>query len=333
MTGDDEESSADESAGGSVETEKRWGVDPSEVADKLGTDVNVDAVRRRAATGEADDAESVGPDGEPVTRRSAATTGDSPAGDAGVESPLLTTYRHDVHKLRGRSHDAADDEFVGVQVNQDVPHGADSDAALLSRPRGEPEQTVANHESPRRLSLVTGSPASSEMSASDIEAAIRGLSSIGNPEAAHAAWLGSEVAALFNESVYYPYTSVKYHVLLAAALVSNYEAGASFEDLFLVVDDPDAAVVPHRTVLATPAVSLRVTHEPGDRPAASLGAAPARSFADVWARVPEHPLDTDGNRRAMILDSQLRRIRSWSAALQFIEDYTAVVDGVGGVVR
>jgi hypothetical protein len=246
---------------------------------------------------------------------------------------LLTAYRHDIHKLRGRSHAAADDEFAGVPVNGQVPRGADADAALLSRPRGEPEQTVANHLSPRRLSLVTGSPAMFDGDASEVEAAVRGLASIENVAAAHAAWLNSEVPSLFNESVYYPYTSLKYHVLLVAALVSNYRDGASFDEVWLVVDEPGGDPTPHRTVLATPAVSLRVTHEPGDRPAASLGAAPARSFADVWSRLSAHPLGTDGNRRAMILDAQLRRIRSWSAALQYVEDYASVVDGMGGVVR
>jgi len=311
VTGDDE-SSADDVTGRDELSEKRWGLH----------------------LGEGSDGGEAGGDEDSVTRASAGAAGDSPAGvSSDGESSLLTAYRHDVHKLRGRSHAAAADEFAGVAVNRQVPFGADGDAALLSRPRGEPEQTVANHESPRRLSLVTGSPAATDLDAPDIEAAVRDLASITDPAVAHDAWLNSEVASLFNESVYYPYTSAKYHVLLVASLVSNYRDGASFEDLFLVVDDPDAAVVSHRTVLSTPAVSLRVTHEPGDRPAASLGASPARSFADVWSRLPEHPLGTDGNRRAMMLDAQVRRIRSWSAALQFVEDYTGIVAGMGGVVR
>jgi len=306
VTGGDKDESRAGDKTPAVETEKRWGIDPSELPD--------------AETGASRAGEFAGGD-----------TG-SP-GSSGGGSPLLTTYRHDIHKLRGRSHAAAEDEFAGVAVNRQVPFGADADAALLSRPRGEPEQTVKNYESPRRLSLLTGSPAASDMGAPEIGSAVRGLTSIENVAAAHAAWLNSEVPSLFNESVYYPYTSLKYHVLLVAALVSNYRDGTSFDELWLVVDEPGSDVTPHRTVLATPAVSLRVTHEPGDRPAASLGAAPARSFADVWSRLSAHPLGTDGNRRGMILDAQLRRIRSWSAALQFIEDYASVVAEMGGVVR
>ena len=44
-------------------------------------------------------------------------------------------------------------------------------------------------------------------------------------QAMHRAWLDSDVVAAFNESVYYPYTSLKYHTLLVAALVDNYRDG------------------------------------------------------------------------------------------------------------
>ena len=73
--------------------------------------------------------------------------------------PMVAVYRHDVHKLRGRSHGAAADTYHGVPVNEQVPLHADRDGAQLSRPRGEPEQTVANHASPHRLSLLTGETA------------------------------------------------------------------------------------------------------------------------------------------------------------------------------
>ncbi|WP_246391705.1 hypothetical protein [Halosimplex pelagicum] len=181
--------------------------------------------------------------------------------------------------------------------------------------------TVSNHRSPYRLSLVSGEQAVGDVGAGEIGAAVKALVSTADPGAAHEAWLESWVAAVFSESLFYPYTSLKYHTLLVAALVSNYRAGAGFEDLYLVVDSPDEAVTPHRTVLDTGPVSLRVTADPGDRPAATLGAGPTRSFADVWSRLPEHPGDADGCRAWRVLDAQLRRIRSWSTALQFIEDF------------
>jgi hypothetical protein len=245
--------------------------------------------------------------------------------------PLLAAYRHDVHKLQGRAHTAAADTVVGVRVNETVPRGADADAALLSRPRGDPEQTVANHCLPSRLSLLTGAPTrQTNIDEAAIQTAIRDLIRIEDPAAAHRAWLDSWVATLYNESLYYPYTSLKYHVLLTAALLANYRAGAGFTDLQLVVDDPDREPVPHRTILATDVLALRLTHDT-DEPGARLGPRPARSFADVWSRLPEQPLPVDDLRECRLLDAQLRRIRSWSTALQYIEEFlatTGLADGL-----
>lgn len=243
--------------------------------------------------------------------------------DAGVS--MLSVYRHDVHKSRGRSHEDAAMGFAGVPVNEPVPLGADSDAALLSRPHGESAQSVKNHISPFRLSLVTGETATS---AGRVDGGIRNalaeLVQIEDPVEMHAAWLKSAVASIFNESVYYPYTSLKFHTLLTAALVDNYRAGYGFDELYLVVDQAECEetgprVVPHRTVLVLPSFALRISGEPGEKPASRLGAAPAMSWADVWTRLPEHPFDRD-DRMWRVVDAQLRRIRSWSTALQFIEE-------------
>lgn len=252
--------------------------------------------------------------------------------------PMLAVYRHDAHKLRGRAHNAAAEQVAGIRVNEPVPLGADRDAALLSRPRGDPEQTVANHSSPARLSLLTGESVVDGPATVDAQSpALQGLLGIEDPVHMHSTWLGSSLPAQVNEAQQYPYTSLKYHTLLAAALLDNYRAGHEFADLWLVVDPPTATVaapppkgladqperasiVPNRTVLTTPRFSLRLTANPGDCPAARLGARPTRSFADEWARLPVHPLDTD-ERVWMLLDAQLRRIQSWSTALQYIADY------------
>jgi len=243
--------------------------------------------------------------------------------DESSTEPVLAAYRHDVHKLRGRAHENAAAEYAGVRVNEGVPLNADRDAALLSRPEGEPEMTVSNHRSPYRLSLVTGASAGEDVGVGEIESAVKGLVTVADPVEAHRAWLESRVASVFSESLFYPYTSLKYHTLLTAALLSNYRVGAGFEDLCLIVDDPDEDPTPHRTVLETGEVSLRVSADPEGRPAAALGSGPAMSFADVWSRLPEHPGGADGCRAWRVLDSQLRRIRSWSTALQFIEDFVA----------
>lgn len=247
---------------------------------------------------------------------------------ASREEELLVAYRHDAHKLHGRSHAAAVDQIAGVRVNQSVPSGADRDAAALSRPSGEPTTTVDNHTSPYRLSLVDGESRNPRPHATrtDIDRAIRELLSEPDPDAAHRAWLTSDVAALFNEAVSYPYTSLKYHTLLVAALFDNYRDGHPFSDLRLVVDDA-ATIVPHRTVFAGDRFTLRITAAETNQPSTGLGDRPRRSWAWIWTQLPVHPIDADHTTEDRILDANLRRIRSWSTALQYIEDFGEAFDG------
>lgn len=258
-------------------------------------------------------------------------TDDNIAAPAAGKSPLLAVYRHAVHKLQRRSHTAAQDSLAGVRINEPVPLGADTDAGRLSRPPGSPEQALTDDEVPFRVSLLTGRAVADEDQVSDnLERAIRGLVQIDDPAAMHTAWMQAEVPSWFPESAYYPYTSVKYHTLLTAALLRAYQDGADFEDLYMAVADPDAASCPHETICRTRTVHLQLTTTPGDKPAAPLGDAPTRSWADVWSRLPEHPLSTDTSRQARILDAQLRRIQAWSTALQYLEEHERIAQQIGG---
>jgi hypothetical protein len=243
------------------------------------------------------------------------------------EEELLVAYRHDAHKLNGRSHAAAIDQIAGVRVNQSVPYRADGDAAALSRPSGEPTTTVDSHTSPYRLSLVDGESRNPrpDVTKTSIEDAVRELLSETDPEAAHHAWLTSEIAAWFNEAVSYPYTSLKYHTLLVAALLDNYRADHLFSDLRLVVGDAEM-IVSHRTVFAGDRFTLRITVAETNQPSTGLGNRSRRSWASIWSQLPTHPIDMDHATDDRILDANLRRIRSWSTALQYIEEYEAVVD-------
>jgi len=88
--------------------------------------------------------------------------------------------------------------------------------------------------------------------------------------------LTSDIAALFNEAVSYPYTSLKYHTLLVAAFLDNYRDGHAFSDLQLVVDDAET-IVPHRTVFAGDRFTLRIIGAETNRPSTGLGDQPRRS--------------------------------------------------------
>lgn len=251
------------------------------------------------------------------------STDEQPADDRGG---VIAAYRHDAHKMSGTPHESAPVTFAGVPVNQSIPHGADADAANLSRPSGKPTQTVETHETHYRLSLLSGDCRydPSEFSWARIKSAVEELLSESDPEAMHRAWLGSDIVSGFNEAVWYPYTSLKYHTLLVAVLFDNYDAGNVFSNLRLVVD-PAGEIVPHRTVFSNDEFSLRIDADDWGRPSARLGSSPWQSWASTWSRLTAHPLDTDTNREHMMLDTNLRRIQSWSAALQYIEDFNKVI--------
>ena len=242
-------------------------------------------------------------------------------GDGG-QDVMIAAYRHDAHKMNGQPHEYAPETFAGVPVNETVPHGADGDASALSRPNGQPEQTMENHETLYRLSLIEGESRydPDEFTRNGVENAVRSLLTEDDPEAMHRAWLESDVVSAFNESVYYPYTSLKYHTLLVAALLDNYRAGHEFSELQLVLSDADE-IVSHRTVYADEEFALRIDADTRGQPSARLGSRPWRSWASVWNRLETHPLDTDGDKYDMVLDANLRRISAWSTALQYIEDF------------
>lgn len=107
-------------------------------------------------------------------------------------------------------------------------------------------------------------------------------------------------------------------------LVDDYRTGHEFGDLELVVDLA-AEIVPHRTVFTGGGFGLRIDAKTRGRPSARLGSRPRRSGASTWTLLPEHPLDTNHGSFDMVLDANLRRIRAWSTALQYIEDFVETV--------
>lgn len=237
---------------------------------------------------------------------------------------MLGAYRHDAHKFTGEHHDTAPETVAGIIVNQPVPHGADGDAAALSC-LPDYEQTVPTYAGRYRLSLITGEQVhhAGAFKGEGLSEELIELLGAGDAETAHLRWLRSDVAAVVNESVFHPYTSLKHHTLLVAALLDNYLAGQAFSDLSLVVDGPDA-IVPFRTIFAGERFSLRIDVDPGGQPAAPLGDSPTRCWASTWNRLPAHPLDGGEAQYDRVLDANLRRIQSWSTALQYLEEFTAL---------
>ncbi len=106
-----------------------------------------------------------------------------------------------------------------------------------------------------------------------------------------------------------------------AALFDNYRSGSKFDDLELVVDAEDV-IIPYQTIYTGEQFALRITANPQGSPSAALGSRPSRSWATVWSRLAGNPLNTDSCRDDRFLDANLRRIGSWSTALQYLEVFT-----------
>ena len=238
-----------------------------------------------------------------------------------TDKQMLQTYRHDAHKFRGRSHDSGANRIAGVTVNLDVPFTADGDAAKMSRPSGRRRKTVDGHKTHYRLSVLTGNNQydTGEFSLGAIEEQLHDLLAIDDAQRMHRRWLESSIPAGFNEDVYYPYTSLKYHTLLVGALVDLYRNDHGFADLHLVVDQP-AEIVPYRTIYHGNRFALRLAPAP-EGECANIPNRPYRSWASTWQRLTRHPINTDYDKFDMMLDANLRRIVSWSTALQYLEDY------------
>lgn len=237
-----------------------------------------------------------------------------------VVPQMVAVYRHDAHKFRGQSHANAPEEWNGISVNEDVPYGADGDAAAMSRPSGKPHQTLAGHDTHYRRSIADGTVSYDEerFSLRRIESEVLKLLEERPVATMHKRWLHSRVAAGFNESVYYPYTSLKFHTVLVAALVWWYRDGYEYDDLGLWLLD-DAETVTPPLVFRTERFQLAIApHEKGK--SAKLSSYPMQNFASVWMRMPRHPWNHNPlNEHDRWVDAQLRRIKSWSTALQYLD--------------
>ena len=244
-------------------------------------------------------------------------------------------YWHDLGKYKQVRHGAevtfTPDEltrfqrFVGFW-NADLKHlGVDSWAARMSRSPmpNDSSRLAVGDETFYRISLLTSlccyDP--EEFMWAAVKEHIFELHSIEDPEKLHRIWLKDCVVSGYNESPYHPYTSLKYHTVLAASLYDNlvrsgkgrmeYTDGG--EGICMVLRGPTDLQA--TCIFAGPEFSLHLDREARpSEPAAPIGGAPARNFGDVWSNMPRLP------RLPRRVDAMLRRIASWTVALQYLEE-------------
>lgn len=249
------------------------------------------------------------------------------------EKILLETFRHDRHKTVGRSHRDSEDP--------DVMFGADDFAGSLSRPSppptGKRRERLENRgdTSHYRISLLTRNSLHNfdainlQNLEDEIDELFGGIKMYNRRnkteedlERVQGRWLNDYLPALFNETFFYPYTSLKYHTLLTAALVNTRLNDNEFSNLYLHLYPYNRDTEPdHYTIYRSPSTGPTLKLAPlrhGD----SLGTAklPTNSqegwmgFGDTWSRL------TSIENVEPHLDAVLRGRRSWSTALQLMED-------------
>ncbi len=124
----------------------------------------------------------------------------------------------------------------------------------------------------------------------------------------HMKLLEDLIVGKFNEVTSMPFTSLKYHTLLVCALHYNYKMGKDFQDLYLHCTKEQPKDI-YTTIFHFDNLWLAIN---SDINGAKIGAA-LPFFGQTIGRLDTIPLPE-------FLVDNLRRFRSWSTGLQYLED-------------
>lgn len=244
---------------------------------------------------------------------------------------ILNTFKHDEHKTRGAGHSRT--RRVGEpEWNQQVMFGADKIAATMSRPhpssiKSRAKELKGTENNHYRISLLTRKRLY-EAGVFDItteEKELDKIFHIKDSEKLLKEWLDSYTIAGFNESYFSPYTSLKYHTLLTVALVFNCLQDNEYDELYLhfmkngerdfyTIYDGDnflLKIAPLDVFEETGTSKIAFKMDNGSVDRAWM------HFGRTWARLTKIKVGRH-------LDACLRQMRSWSTALQFIDDFRRV---------
>jgi len=117
---------------------------------------------------------------------------------------------------------------------------------------------------------------------------------------------------IFSEARDFPYTSLKYHILLTCALYYNFKNGFTLKDLYLAENcTPDS---PFQIIYQDTARTWALLPKTGM-------ARVYRQFYNTWERRTQ--ISFGGEHQ--ILDELLTSIGSWTVALATVEDFFALL--------
>lgn len=214
-----------------------------------------------------------------------------------IDDKMRKALLHDMHKVFKEKHN---------NKVRDIDTDADRDAANMSRhPKAKDDLTgeylSLSYIVRRDMSERTRRRYTAHCQQEHLD------SKLPTPEL-HMQFLHDTVVGCFNEITSMPYTSLKYHTLLVCALHYNYKQGLDMQELYLhcVAKQPKeqyTAIFNHGNLWFV---------INNDATGAKIGAA-APFFGQTIGRLYNVPLPE-------FLVDNLRRFRSWSAGLQYLED-------------
>ena len=134
-----------------------------------------------------------------------------------------------------------------------------------------------------------------------------------DPLKLHTAILNSKLLNLYAEARRFPYTSLKYHILLTCALYYNFKSGFKLKDLYLCENHPNESL-------------FQVIYRDATRKWAILPNCQAKGlsklypkFYTTWDRRKDQSIGGEHQIFAELLST----IGSWTAALATLEEFIA----------
>jgi hypothetical protein len=219
---------------------------------------------------------------------------------------LLQVLRHDLHKVRitgALAHKAA--------LPSELARKADGVAAWLGRNfLREPFETTYYRKSLVFRTLNLYNP---RALANQNKVEVAALFTESDSIKLHQAILNSKLLNLYSEARTFPYSSLKYHILLTTALYYNFDNGVGLNDLNLCEncssESPFQIIYNdsiHEWALLPQKEGILAKFSP--------------KFHTLWERRQKVSIGGDYK----ILDALLSLIGSWTVALAFLEDFQAL---------
>ncbi|MHA1650408.1 MAG: hypothetical protein ACTSYB_09445 [Candidatus Helarchaeota archaeon] len=147
------------------------------------------------------------------------------------KAEMLAILRHDLHKIRTKGalkHKAA--------LQDELARRADGTAAWMSR--NFLREKFRRHLYRTSLIFPMRNLTNSRTLANLHRVEAASLFQETDPFKLHAAILRSKLLNLYAEARRFPYTSLKYHILLTCALYYNFKSGFGLKDLYLCENHP-----------------------------------------------------------------------------------------------